>query len=181
MCVRACTHCVVLGVRPRWLWWRGGRWPLVAVQWTQWWSEWNSFLQHENMPTGFMLKKVPWLFKKIYINALSALSANYFSLLLHNNTSLVQLQIITGFCPAAAFELRGNKGGRDLLFWWPDRGYDSGYWREWVPDCPKGLTAIVYCSTRQDLAPICAGVRAQGGRLHRAPSPALRMAARVSK
>lgn len=33
--------------------------------------------------------------------------------------------------------------------------------RECVPDCPKGLTAIVYCSTRQDLAPICVEVRAE--------------------
>lgn len=50
----------------------------------------------------------------ICIYDLSELCANYFSS--RNNTSLVQLQIITGFCSDAAFELRGTKEAETTSF-----------------------------------------------------------------
>lgn len=92
-----------------------------------------------------------------------------------NNTSLVQLQIITGFLSRCSLWIKGKREKKKrppLLMAW------LRIWfrllREYVPDCPKGLTAIVYCSTRQDLAPICIKVRAErGGRVHRAAAPVL--------
>lgn len=79
----------------------------------------------------------------------------------HNNTSLVQPQIITGFRPAAAaFEFKlNNKKKKEkkprtgsLLTVWLRVWF--GLLRECLPDCAKELTARVYCSTRQALAPI---------------------------
>lgn len=97
----------------------------------------------------------------------------------HNNTSLVQPQIITGFRPAAAafeFKLNNKKKKKkkprtgSLLTVWLRVWF--GLLRECLPDCAKELTARVYCSTRQALAPIL-HQSAERGRLDHAGSPAL--------
>lgn len=87
---------------------------------------------------------------------------SFFFFLFATIPRLFKLKSSPAFVPLQ--KKRGRKEAGDHLFWWPGLWVWFRLLRECVPDYSKGLTAIVYCSTRQDLAPICIKVRAGEGR-----------------